>query len=51
MPGPGQRQQDAHESARGGRQPSTSAASSISRGISSKKPIMIHTISGSENAT
>ena len=31
--------------------PSTSAASSSSRGISSKKPIMIHTVSGSENAT
>ena len=31
-------------------QPSTIAASSISRGISSKKPIMIQTTSGSENA-
>ena len=32
-------------------QPSTSAASSISRGTSSKKPIMIQTMSGSEKAT
>src|SRR5262249_39593728 len=31
--------------------PSTSAASSISSGISSKKPIMIQTTSGSEKAT
>ena len=39
------------QSAWSGSQPSTRAASSISHGISSKKPIRIQTTSGSENAT
>ena len=48
---PHQRQHHAPEHAGSGVQPSISAASSISRGISSKKPIRIHTTSGSEKAT